>query len=228
MIQCDRLTRRYGAFRLALTEVSFAAARGALAVLSGGNGAGKTTLLRLIAGFDTPSEGLVRIAGQALTDMKPRALARLRQSIGIVPQELLLLDERDVLANVALPARVAGLSAVEAATRARIALARCGLDDPSVLAASPAVLGGGQRQRVALARALVNRPALLLADEPTAQLDAAQAGGIAALLAEFAAAGVTVLITTRDERTPWPAGAAMYRLHEGRLSSVSAASAVSA
>jgi cell division transport system ATP-binding protein len=217
MIEFDRVSRRHGAFRLALAEVSFAVERGEFAVLHGGNGAGKTTALRLIAALDQPTHGSVRVAAQDLARLRPRAIPVLRRSMGVVPQDLWLLDDRSVLANVMLPALAAGLSRRDATVRAHAALERVGLDAGEAARSSPAVLGGGDRQRAALARALVNRPALLLVDEPTAQLDSAQAAAILRLLAQFSAAGVTVVAASRDERPLWPQGLRHFNLRDGRL-----------
>jgi len=217
MIEFDRVSRRHGAFRLALADVSFSVARGEFAVVRGGNGAGKTTLLRLVAALDAPTDGRVRVAGQALAMLKPRAIAVLRRSMGVVPQDLWLLDDRSVIENVMLPALAAGLSRRAAGQRAQAALERVGLDPAESAPLNPAALGGGDRQRVALARALVNRPALLLADEPIAQLDDAQAGAVLALLARFAEAGVTVLAASRDGRALWPSSVRQLHLRDGRL-----------
>lgn len=217
MVELASVSRRHGAFRLALADISLSVARGEFVVLRGTNGAGKTTLLRLIAALDTPTHGSVRVAGQDLARLKPRAIPVLRRSLGIVPQDLLLLDDRSVLDNVMLPALAAGLPRSEAAVRAQAALGRVGLDAAECARLRPAVLGGGDRQRAALARALVNRPALLLADEPTAQLDTAQAAGVIALLDQFAAAGVTVIVGSRDERAAWPTRARLLALRDGRL-----------
>jgi cell division transport system ATP-binding protein len=217
MIEFDRVSRRHGAFRLALADVSFTVQRGEFVVLRGANGAGKTTLLRLVAALDAPSHGSVRVAGQDLARLRPRAIPVLRQSMGIVPQDLWLLEDRSVLENAMLPALASGLSRSEAASRARAALDRVGLDPVEAARTSPAVLGGGARQRAALARALVNRPALLLADEPTAQLDSVQGAAVLALLEQFAAAGVTVVVASRDERNTWPARVRQLRLVDGRM-----------
>jgi len=217
MVEFDRVSRRHGSFRLALADLSFSVARGELVVLHGRNGAGKTTLLRLIAALDAPTDGAVRVAGQDIARLRPRAIPVLRRSMGIVPQDLLLLDDRSVLANVMLPALATGVGRGEATERARAALEKVGLDPAEAARHGPAVLGGGDRQRAALARALVNRPALLLADEPSAQLDADQAAAILRLLAQFAAAGVTVITASRDERPIWPPAIRHLWLRDGRL-----------
>jgi cell division transport system ATP-binding protein len=217
MVEFDRVSRRHGSVRLALNDISFRLARGQFVLLQGPHGAGKSTLLRLVAALDAPSSGRVMVAGRDLATLKPRLRPALRQSMGIVLQEPRLLDDRSVLDNVMLPAQVAGLGRAEATTRAQAALARCGFDAAEAGRASPAVLGGGDRVRVALARALVNRPALLLIDEPVAQLDSDAAHAVIALLAQVAAAGVSVLAASRDERALWPASTQRWSLNDGRL-----------
>lgn len=217
LIAFDRVSRTYGSFTLALSEVSFLLQRGQFAVLRGPHGAGKTTLLRLAAGLEQPTSGRICIAGQALSDLGPRALAVLRRSIGIVPRERLLLDERSVLDNVMLPARIAGMWASEARERACTALARVGLDPADADRRLPAAFGSGDRERIALARALVNRPALLLIDEPTASLDRATAVALLALLTSFAAGGVAVLTASRDDRELWPSGVMRWSISGGRM-----------
>ena len=228
MVQFDRVSRRHGSFRLALAEVSLTVARGEFVVLSGTNGAGKTSLLRLVALLDRPTDGTVSVAGRDLARLRAREVPVLRQSIGFVPQDLWLLEDRSVLDNVMLPARAAGLARNAAAARARAALERVGLAPEECARLRPGVLGGGDRQRAALARALVNRPALLLADEPTAHLDAAQAAGVIALLDQFGAGGVTVMVGSRDERAAWPARARCVRLRDGRLEVAAMAAAMAA
>jgi cell division transport system ATP-binding protein len=217
MVEFERVSCRHGAFQLALADVSFAVGRGEIVVLRGTHGAGKSTLLRLVAALAAPSHGTVRVGGRDLAGLRPRAIPVLRQSMGIVPQDLLLLDDRSLLDNVMLPALAAGVGRREAAARAQAALQRVGLHPADVAHLNPRVLGGGDRQRVALARALVNRPALLLADEPTAQLDAAQAAAVIALLAQFAQGGVTVLVASRDAGAVWPASARQLHLRDGQL-----------
>lgn len=223
LVELDHVSRRHGTFRLALSDLSLQVARGELVVIQGGNGAGKTTLLRLVAALDAPTDGRVHVAGQDVARLRPRAVALLRQSIGFVPQDLWLLDDRSVLANVMLPALAAGLTRREAVARAQAALERVGLDPAESARHGPARLGGGDRQRAALARALVNRPVLLLADEPTAHLDHTQAAAVIALLGQFAAAGVTVLAASRDTRDLWPPAVRRLPLRDGRLATAAEA-----
>lgn len=225
MLEFERVSTRRSDIRPALTDVSFTLGRSEFVVIRGGNGAGKSVLLRLAAALETPDSGVVRVAGQDLARLPRRALPVLRRSLGIVPQNLALLDDRSVLDNVMLPALAAGTSGGEARTRAQTALTRCGIDPAAAARLRPIQLGGGDRQRAALARGLVNRPALLLADEPTAHLDARHAADMLQLLAVFSDAGVTVLVASRDERDAWPARARLLQLREGLLQMPSAAPA---
>lgn len=214
LVVFDHVTKRYGAFRLALSEVSFAIGRSELVLLAGPSGAGKSTALRLIAALEVPSSGRVVVAGEDVARLRPGTLPFLRRSMGIVLQDPMLLDDRSVLDNVMLPALASGLPAPRAEERARAALARVGLD---ALTARPRELSGGEQQRAALARAIVNRPALVLVDEPTAHLDAASAAGILRLLEQFAVAGVTVIVASHGESIVVPARARTIRLDNGRL-----------
>ncbi len=222
MVEFDRVGQRVDALRSAVEEVSFSVRRGEFVLIQGGNGAGKTALLRLAAGLESPTRGRVCVAGQDLARLGARALSLLRQSLGVVPQDLWLLDDRSALANVMLPALACGLTKRAANERARAALARAGLDPDAAERLDTRRAGGGERQRIALARALVNRPALLLVDEPVAHLEAASAAAIVALLAQFAAGGVTVLAASRDERALWPAGVRRVQMRAGRLTTAAA------
>jgi cell division transport system ATP-binding protein len=215
LIELDRVRKDFGPARPVLREVSFAVERGQLVVLTGANGAGKSTVLQLIAGWLSPDEGRVAVAGEEPARLRGAALTALRRAIGIVPQELQLLSDRSVLENVMLPALAAGLSRKAARERAGAALQRVGLADGD---APPARFSAGAQQRAALARAIVNRPAVLLVDEPTAFLDAAAAADLLHLLAEFAQAGVAVLMASHGEPAPLPAAARRLRLSEGRIS----------
>jgi len=229
-IEFDHVSKQRGEFRFALADVSFAVARGEFVLLTGASGSGKSTVLQLIAAIEQPSSGRVRVGGEDLARLKPRALPLLRRSIGILPQELTLLGDRSVLANVMLPALAAGLSAHEAEHRARAALARVGLDGAAggvaggmhagaigVAPLRPRELSGGQKQRAVLARAIVNRPALVLADEPTAHLDPQAASDLLLLLDEFTQAGVTVVMASHGEAAALPAHARVLGLVDGKI-----------
>ncbi|MGZ8255009.1 MAG: cell division ATP-binding protein FtsE [Burkholderiaceae bacterium] len=212
----DRVTKRYGGDRAALTEATFTLDRSEFVLLTGPSGAGKSTVLRLICGLVSPTSGEVTVAGENIARMRRRSVPYLRRSLGVVLQNLMLLNDRSVLDNVALPALAAGLSRADARERAVAALARVALD-PRVGRVRPAALSGGEQQRVALARAIVNRPALLLADEPTAHVDEHGAEQLLRLLEQFATAGVTVLMATHGEAAPLPARARVLHIDAGRV-----------
>lgn len=216
LVSFDRVTRLYDGGRAALTDVSFTLNRGDFALLAGPSGAGKSTVLRLICGLEVPTSGQVMVAGEDVARMRGRALPFMRRSLGVVLQNLMLLNDRSVLDNVALPALAAGLSQADARERAQAALARAALE-PAVGRLRPDALSGGEQQRVALARAIVNRPALVLADEPTAHLDEQGALHLLQLLEQFVIAGVTVLMATHGEAAPLPARARVLHIESGRV-----------
>ena len=214
LIEFERVRKAFGAAPPVLAEASFSVGRGQLVVLTGANGAGKSTVLKLITGWLAPDQGRVAVAGVEPARLRDVALSAMRRAIGVVPQDPHLLDDRSVLENVMLPALAEGVSRKAAAVRARSALVRVGLTEEGMM---PARLSAGARQRVALARALVNRPALLLADEPTALLDAAAAADLRQLLSQFAQAGMAVLVSSLGEPAPLPPNARRLRLAEGRI-----------
>ena len=166
LVTFDRVTKRYNGERAALTEATFVLNRSEFVLLTGPSGAGKSTVLRLICALESPTSGRVTVAGEDLARMGRRSLPFLRRSLGVVLQNLMLLNDRTVLDNVALPSLAAGLSHADACERAKAALLRVELD-ADVGRLAPRALSGGEQQRVALARAIVNRPALVLADEPS-------------------------------------------------------------
>jgi cell division transport system ATP-binding protein len=213
-VQFDRASKKYGAFRLALSDISLVIHRSEFLLLIGGSGAGKSTFLRLAGAMEAPSSGSVRIGGEDPVRMRPNALAFLRRSIGIVMQEPLLLDRRSVLENVMLPAIASNQTRREAVERARVALNRVRFEDEDAL---PGDLSSGSRQRVALARAIVNRPALLLVDDPISRLDPDAADNMLQLLEQFAISGVTVIMAAQRGPERLPARARMVRLENGVL-----------
>lgn len=216
LIVVDGVRKRYGDAPAAIDELSFTVARGEFMLLTGPSGAGKSTMLRLLAALEAPSSGRIVIADVDLAKLGRRGRAALRRTMGVVPQDLLLLPDRTALENVMLPALVAGLSRAEARRRAEVALARVGIMDggPRVDA-----LSGGAQQRLALARAIVNRPALILADEPTAHLDAEAAAAILRLLDQFSCAGIAIVLASHGESVAVPARARVLRLTNGRTTS---------
>src|SRR5437870_1697661 len=174
--------------------------RGDFLALRGASGAGKSTLLHLLGGLDAPNQGEIRLAGRNLAGLSRRELARLRnEEVGFIFQAYYLLPELDALENVCLPARMARRPAAQAAARGRELLARVGLQER--MEHKPYELSGGEQQRVAIARALINSPDLVLADEPTGNLDSRTGGGIIALLCALQSEGpTTLLIATHDTR----------------------------
>jgi putative ABC transport system ATP-binding protein len=182
----------------ALAGVSFAVAAGELVAVVGPSGSGKTTLLQVMGTLDRPTSGVVRVTGLDVAGLSDRQLARLRAtSIGFVFQQFFLAEHRTVLDNVADGLLYAGASQAERREQALGALRLVGLDARPY--ARPTQLSGGQRQRVAIARALAGQPAIVLADEPTGNLDQATGHGIIALLEQLNATGTTIVVITHDQ-----------------------------
>jgi putative ABC transport system ATP-binding protein len=183
----------------ALDGVDLDVAQGETLAIMGPSGCGKSTLLQLIGGLDRPSAGELSVAGQRVDRLSERALAHLRRDeVGFVFQAFHLMDELTAQENVELPALLAGCSPSDARARATTLLE--GVDLADRLRHLPSMLSGGQRQRVAIARALANDPKILLADEPTGNLDSAAAFDVLRLLEGLRTKGLTVVIVTHDER----------------------------
>jgi cell division transport system ATP-binding protein len=215
-ISFSQVSKRYHGGFEALKQVSFEIEAGEMVFISGHSGAGKTTLLKLIAAIERASGGSVLVNGQNVSALRAAAVPFLRRNLGLVLQDQKLLYDRSVFDNVMLPLVVTGQPHREAARRARAALDKVGL-----LArerAEPVTLSGGEQQRVCIARAIVNRPAILLADEPTASIDADYAREIMAMFGDFNQVGVTVLIATHDRALIESSGRRSLRLDHGRLS----------
>ena len=215
MISFSRVSKRYPGGQEVLKDVSFLVDAGELAFLTGPSGAGKSTLLKLIPAIERPSAGSVVVNGQNVGALKPAAIPYLRRHLGLVFQDQKLLYDRSVYDNVMLPLSFSGLAPREAAKRARAALDKVGLLAREK--ANPIQLSGGEQQRVAIARAVVNRPTLLVADEPTANLDEESALRILEIFLAFHQVGVTVLIATHDQALVTRFGRRVLRLTGGRL-----------
>jgi cell division transport system ATP-binding protein len=214
MIEFSNVSKRYSKDAAALSDVSLAIAKGELVFLAGPSGAGKSTLLKLIAVMERPTAGAVHVAGNDVGKLNSTGMAFLRRRLGLIFQQQRLLLDRNVLANVALPLIVSGTPKADAEKRARAALDKVGLYDKTL--ADPMALSGGEQQRVSIARAIVNRPQIILADEPTANLDRASANQVMDALKSFHAVGVTCLISTHDELIMESGGRVIY-LNQGRL-----------
>lgn len=213
MIRFDHVAKRYPPGIDALSDVSFEIPAGTMVAIEGHSGAGKSTVLRLIAAIERPTNGAVLLGGQNIGALKRQAIPYLRRNIGLVFQDQRLLFDRNAFDNVMLPLAISGFPPRDAAQRVRAALDKVGLSAREK--AMPIALSGGEQQRLAIARAVVNRPNLLLADEPTAHLDAETATDVARIFREFHRVGVTVVIATYDPGLFL--GARGLRLHHGRL-----------
>jgi len=196
MINFDRVGKRYEEGHDALRDVSVEIEKDELVFLTGHSGAGKSTLLRLIMLMERPSRGTVTVDGRDLSRISARGIPQHRRNIGVVFQNHQLLFDRSVFDNVALPLIIAGYDHREVGRRVRASLDKVGLLDRE--RALPVTLSGGEQQRVGIARAVVGRPKLLLADEPTGNLDPALSAEIMTLFEEFSQVGVTVLIASHD------------------------------
>ncbi|HKX37116.1 MAG TPA: cell division ATP-binding protein FtsE [Burkholderiales bacterium] len=216
MVSFSAVAKRYPGGKEALRDVSFSVAGGELVFVTGRSGAGKSTLLKMIPAIERPSAGTVLVNGQNVGALRRPAIPYLRRNLGLVFQDQKLLYDRTVYDNVVLPLSFAAYSPKEAARRVRAALDKVGLLEREK--ASPVQLSGGEQQRLAIARAVVNRPSVLVADEPTANLDAESAARVLDIFVAFNQVGVTVLIATHDAALVERYGKRVIHLAQGRLS----------
>ncbi|MBE9395709.1 cell division ATP-binding protein FtsE [Pontibacterium sp. N1Y112] len=196
MIRFDRVGKRFVTGQDALSDISFDLKHGEMAFLTGHSGAGKSTLLKLIMLMERPTQGSVFVGDQDLSSLKSSEIPYLRRKIGVVFQNHQLLFDRTVFDNIALPLEISGYSPEDAARRVRAALDKVGLLTKEKM--TPVMLSTGEQQRVGIARAIVNKPELLLADEPTGNLDPSLSEEIMRLFMEFNRHGTTVLIASHD------------------------------
>ena len=196
MIKFDHVTKRYPGSDEALTNVSFTIEAGEMVFVTGHSGAGKSTLLKLIAAIERPTSGTVLIANQNISQLKPSAIPYMRRRFGLIFQDHKLLYDRNCFENVILPLHINDITGLDAAKRVRAALDKVGLLHKEK--AMPITLSGGEQQRLAIARAVVSRPSILIADEPTGNLDASYAAEIMNIFQAFHQVGVTVIVATHD------------------------------
>ena len=196
MIRFDQVSKRYPGGHEALSRLSFEIDRAEMVFLTGHSGAGKSTLLKLIMLMERPSQGQVFVNNQNLNRLTSRQIPQLRRQVGVVFQNHQLLFDRSVYDNVALPLVIEGYNPAEAGRRVRAALDKVGLLNKEKQ--NPIVLSGGEQQRVGIARAVVNKPKLLLADEPTGNLDPALSAELMSLFQQFNDVGVTVMVASHD------------------------------
>jgi cell division transport system ATP-binding protein len=196
MIEFNAVSKRYPGGHQALSDISLTVADGELLYLTGRSGAGKSTLLKLIPAIERVSSGTVLVNGQNVSAMRRGAIPFLRRNLGLIFQDQKLLYDRNAYENVMLPLAIAGFAPKDAARRARAALDKVGLLERE--RANPIALSGGEQQRLCIARAVVNRPSILLADEPTSNVDVHYADDIMRIFTSFHQVGVTVLIATHD------------------------------
>ncbi|MDQ2820781.1 MAG: ATP-binding cassette domain-containing protein [Pseudomonadota bacterium] len=214
MIEFQGVSKTYSRDAFALQNVTLHVNKGELVYLAGPSGAGKSTLLKMIAAIERPSTGRVIVSGHDIGKLKRSSVPFLRRNLGLIFQQQRLLNDRSILANTMLPLLVSGASNGQAEQRARAALDKVGLLDRAK--AFPLELSGGEQQRVAIARAIVNRPQIILADEPTANLDRAAADKVLDALHAFHSVGVTCMISTHDD-VVLASAARVIRLEAGHL-----------
>lgn len=215
MIRFDNVSKRYDNGFEALSRISFEVASGEMLFLTGHSGAGKSTLMKLIMQMERPTNGQITVDGHFLNTMPTSQIPHFRRKIGVVFQNHQLLFDRSVFDNVALPLQIAGLPHQEIGRRVRAALDKVSLLEKERL--NPIVLSGGEQQRVGIARAVVNKPSMLLADEPTGNLDPELSEEIMTLFRQFNEVGVTILIASHDVELLKRMNKRILGLVEGKL-----------
>ncbi len=215
MVRFTDVHKRYGAGVDSLKGVSFSVDAGEMVFLTGPSGAGKTTILRLIAAIERPTSGMVEVQGQNIGALRHSAIPYLRRNLGLVLQDQRLLFDRTVFDNVMLPLAVSGYTYRDGAGRVRAALDKVGLLGREKT--NPAVLSGGEQQRVSIARALVGRPRLLVADEPTANVDPDYGAQIFEIFRAFNQVGVTVLVASHDRALVERFASRVVRVNQGTV-----------
>jgi cell division transport system ATP-binding protein len=215
MIQAFHVSKQYDRESVALSDVTLHVGKGEFCFLTGPSGAGKTTFLKLVFREELPSTGQILVGGRNVTAIPPRQIPELRRSIGVVFQDFKLLKRKTILENVAFVLRILNVPSKEQKRRAFAALKSVGLHHK--IHSYPLQLSGGEQQRVAIARALINEPMLLLADEPTGNLDPGMAQEIMALFQEVNSRGTTVLVATHDREMIQRMGKRVIALEKGRV-----------
>ncbi|MCG6928065.1 MAG: cell division ATP-binding protein FtsE [Acidobacteria bacterium] len=215
MIQAFHVYKQYDRESMALSDITLHVAKGDFCFLTGPSGAGKTTFLKLVFREELPSQGQILVGGRNITAIPQGQIPELRRSVGVVFQDFKLLKRKTILENVAFVPRILGVPAREQKRRAFASLRSVGLHHK--MHAYPLQLSGGEQQRVAIARALINEPMLLLADEPTGNLDPEMAQEIMRLFLEVNARGTTVLVATHDRDMIQRMGKRVIALDRGRV-----------
>ena len=215
MIQFNQVSKSYSGGFIALKNLTFDIKAGELVFLAGHSGAGKSTLLKLISGIERPSSGNVMVNAQNIAKMRRSAIPYVRRHIGLIFQDHKILFDRNVFDNVMLPLNITGFDYRDAKKRVIAALDKVGLKGKEKL--NPISLSGGEQQRLCIARAVVHRPTILLADEPTGNLDRAYSLDIMELFKSFHQVGVTVVISAHDETLMVDYGRRILRLKAGEF-----------
>lgn len=215
MLTFDHVFKRYEEIGDALSDINFHLDQGDMRFLTGHSGAGKSTLLKLVAMIERSSRGSIIVDGQNLEQIRDRQIPFLRRKLGLIFQDYKLLVDRSVFDNIALPLVVSGVGKYDVARRVRAALDKVGLLGKENK--SPLALSGGEQQRIGIARAVVNKPTIILADEPTGNLDPKLSAEIMHLFEQFKQVGVTVLIATHDIELIHQFDYQVLQLEKGRL-----------